>query len=103
MMTIPKTKKVDLTEFAIQAKKRVPGMDGMDERKTEIVIRRLSGDFTDAERTAILDEWNKHDYDVVKAQKDARLAYRKEWREKDPSLLTLPDRIKRLEIYLDLD
>lgn len=72
------TKDVDLGEFTSELKQAVPNLEGCDETNKTITCRRLSGDFTSAERDAMDAALLAHDSTVkakrAQARQTARIA-----------------------------
>ena len=60
-MQIQKAKAVELSQLTIAITRRVPELEGLRDLGASLVARRLSGEFTVADRLAVQEELDAHD------------------------------------------
>jgi len=100
---VPIAKEIELTELTSSIKKVVPQLEGMGRDPGVLVVRRLTGDFTDLEKSAILSEINSHDALAIRQAKKDKENLKKAELKKDPSTIPLMDRLRRVELFLGID
>ena len=71
MLTLPKTKTIELSALTSAIQKVVPELEGMSDHGTTLDIRRLTGDFTPDEEKLISQEIASHDATAIRDEKSA--------------------------------
>ena len=97
------TKMIDVTELTSEVKRQVAALEGVDLLIDRVVFRRLTGDFDVSERSLIDAAVAAHDADAIRQTRAARQVAQAVARAKQPATLTLPERVARLELALNLD
>lgn len=73
---------------------------GLTVEPTQVVLRRTTGAFTAGELTTAQTVLTAHNVAALQAAEAATQALRRAERNKNPLTLTLPDRVRRLEILM---
>ena len=103
MLSLPKTKPVELSTLTSEMKAVVPSLEGLSDGGAMLDIRRLTGDFTPAETTLITQALAAHDALALQQAEAAREAFEAAEKAKDPKTLSDKERLTRLELLLGVD
>ena len=103
MLTLPKTKLVELSVLTDEIKIVVPALDGLEDEGTTVIVRRLSGTFSAVEATAIQQIFDAHDAAAIRQARATKETRRVAELTKDPKTLSDKERLTRLEVILGVD
>ena len=102
-LTLPLTKPLEISALTSAMKSVVAEVEGLSHLGTTLQVRRLTRDFTTTEIQQLTQALADHDAAAIQQARAARFTLQATERAKLPANLTLPERIRRLEIILNLD
>ena len=102
-VVITKTKPVMLLALTQAMKQLVPALDGIADHGSTLVVTRLTGEFTEAEQQIIQTVWMNHDAEVIQADQAKKLEKVQKAKAKNPTQLTLAERVQRIEDILEVN
>lgn len=103
-MRLPLTKPVELAVLTSAMKQLVPSLEGLSDLGTELDIRSLSEQpFTPAEEAQLQQVLAVHDVVLIRQRRQQRGQRQQVARQTNPTTLSLPERVARLELLLNVD
>lgn len=99
-MTVPTTIRAEGAELTVALLAAVPSVEGL---RVDPLSVEVYGAFTPAESAMLQAVVTAHNGDAVRAAKAAKALQRRQEHAKNPATLTLPERVRRLEILSNVD
>ena len=99
--TLPNTKEIDALGLQEACKVALPIFDGLGIETGQIVVRRTSGEFTQAELAQLNGLLNAHNAQAIRAAREAARQALRDLQAVDPNTLQTVPRFQRIERLLD--